>query len=65
MTIRTEAGQQISREEGLYLRQTYFDKARRIVVKVGSAVLTDENGIDGSVIGNIARDLSFLKKKWS
>jgi len=62
MSIRKETGQQISREEGLFLRQTYFDKARRIVVKVGSAVLTDDNGIDANVIANIARDLSFLKK---
>ncbi len=29
----------VTRQEGLYLRQTLFDKARRIVVKVGSAVL--------------------------
>ncbi len=50
----------ISMEEGLYLRQTLFDKAQRIVVKVGSAVLTGENGLDPVVIGNIARDLSFL-----
>ena len=52
----------ISREDGLYLRQSYFDKAKRIVVKVGSAVLTDEKGIDESVIQNIARELSFLKR---
>ena len=52
----------IRRSEGLYLRQSYFDKARRIVVKVGSAVLTDENGLDSTVIENIARELSFLKK---
>ena len=30
----------LSRQDGLYLRQTLFDKSRRIVVKVGSAVLT-------------------------
>ncbi len=52
----------ISLKEGLYLRQTYFDKARRIVVKVGSAVLTNTSGIDSSVIANIASELSFLKK---
>ncbi len=50
----------ISMEEGLYLRQTLFDKAQRIVVKVGSAVLTGEDGLDPEVIRNIARDLSFL-----
>ncbi len=52
----------MSMEEGLYLRQTYFDKAKRIVVKVGSAVLTNESGIDSSVIANIANELCFLKK---
>jgi len=48
-------------QEGLYLRQSYFDRAKRIVVKVGSAVLTDEKGIDETVIQNIAKELSFLQ----
>jgi len=52
----------INREDGLYLRQSYFDKAKRIVIKVGSAVLTDKYGIDKNVITNIARELCFLKK---
>ncbi len=52
---------QISREDGLYYRQTLFDKAKRIVIKVGSAVLTTESGINQTVVDNIARDLSFLK----
>jgi glutamate 5-kinase len=51
----------ISLDDGLYFRQTYFDKAKRIVVKVGSAVLTNDSGIDENVIYNIARELSFLK----
>ena len=51
---------QISMEEGLYLRQTLFDKAKRIVVKVGSAVLTDREGMDYEVIKNIAREITFL-----
>ncbi|MEN8200840.1 MAG: glutamate 5-kinase [Thermodesulfobacteriota bacterium] len=54
--------EEISREDGLYLRQSYFDKAKRIVVKVGSAVLTDKDGLDSGVIANIASELSFLKK---
>ena len=49
-------------EDGLYLRQTLFDKARRIVVKVGSAVLTDENGIAHEVVRNIVREICFLQK---
>ena len=52
---------QISREDGLYYRQTLFDKAKRIVIKVGSAVLTTESGINQNVVENIARELSFLK----
>ena len=52
----------INRDDGLYLRQSYFDKAKRIVIKVGSAVLTDEHGIDKSVIKNIAREICFLRK---
>jgi glutamate 5-kinase len=52
---------EISKEDGLYYRQTLFDKAKRIVVKVGSAVLTTQSGINQNVVENIARDLSFLK----
>ena len=52
----------ISREDGLYLRQTLFDRARRIVVKVGSAVLTGSNGLAVDVISNIAREISFLQE---
>ena len=47
-----------SRQDGLYLRQTLFDKSRRIVVKVGSAVLTDENGIALEVIENLAKEIA-------
>lgn len=50
----------VSRHDGLYLRQTLFDKAKRIVIKVGSAVLTDEHGISLRVIENISREISFL-----
>lgn len=52
----------ISIEDGLYLRQTLFDRSRRIVVKVGSAVLTDSDGIAGDVVKNIVREISFLHK---
>jgi len=51
---------QINRDEGLYLRQTLFDKAKRVVIKVGSAVLTDGSGINGEVVDNLCRQLSFL-----
>lgn len=52
--------EELTIEEGLYLRQTLFDKARRIVIKVGSAVLTTTDGLAFEVIDNIARDISFL-----
>jgi glutamate 5-kinase len=58
----TDSEKNISLDDGLYLRQNYFDKARRIVVKVGSAVLTNDSGLESTVIANIARELSFLKR---
>ncbi len=51
---------QMHHDDGLYFRQTLFDKARRVVVKAGSAVLTDENGINHDVIRNLAKEISFL-----
>jgi len=53
---------QMSREEGLYYRQTLFDKARRVVIKVGSAILTSESGMNHEVIDNIAKEIAFLRK---
>ncbi len=53
---------QVDKDEGLFYRQTLFDQARRVVVKVGSAVLTGENGLQKEVIQNLARELSFLCK---
>ena len=52
---------QVNMEDGLYYRQTLFDQARRVVVKAGSAVLTDEGGLKNEVIANLARELSFLQ----
>jgi glutamate 5-kinase len=51
---------QINKDDGLYLRQTLFDRAKRVVVKVGSAVLTGEKGMNLEVITNLAREISFL-----
>lgn len=53
---------QVSREEGLFLRQTLFDQAKRVVIKVGSAVLTDREGIDLQIIAAIARQVAFLQR---
>lgn len=52
---------QVNMDDGLYYRQTLFDQARRVVVKAGSAVLTDKNGLKTDIIANLARELSFLQ----
>lgn len=52
---------QVSKEEGLRYRQTLFDRAKRVVIKVGSAVLTNDNGLDPAIIDNIARQVSDLQ----
>lgn len=47
-------------EEGLAARRECLARARRVVVKVGSAVLTGPSGLDHQVMENLAEDLSFL-----
>lgn len=51
---------QVSWEDGLFYRQTLFDQAKRVVVKVGSAVLTGRSGLDGYVLQHLAKQISFL-----
>jgi len=51
---------QVSKEDGLFYRQTLFDQAKRVVIKVGSAVLTDHQGLNQPVIESLARQISFL-----
>jgi len=53
---------QVNKEEGFASRKLYLGKSRRVVVKIGSAVLTSEDGLDLSVMDNLARDISFLIK---
>jgi len=53
---------QVNKEEGFALRKSYLGKSRRVVVKVGSAVLTSKDGLDLSVMENLARDISLLIK---
>lgn len=50
----------IALEDGLYYRQTLFDKAKRVIVKVGSAILTGKEGLNHEVIDNLAREIAFL-----
>jgi len=45
----------------LYFRQSCFDKIKRVVVKVGSQILTGEQGINVAFIASLARELSFLQ----
>jgi len=51
---------QVDYKEGLFYRQTLFDQAKRVVIKVGSAVLTGRNGLNSDVIGHLARQIAFL-----
>ncbi len=51
---------QVSKEDGLFYRQTLFDQAKCVVIKVGSAVLTTKNGLNLPVIESLARQISFL-----
>jgi glutamate 5-kinase len=51
---------QVDKEKGFGLRKTCLGKAKRVVVKVGSAVLTGEEGLDAGVLENLAQELSFL-----
>lgn len=44
-------------------RQEVLEQARCVVVKVGSAVLTDEHGLDLNVIKNLVSQLAFLHEK--
>lgn len=52
---------QLSLAEGLALRKGYLGKARRVVVKVGSAVLTGSSGLDRPTMENLARQLAVLR----
>ncbi len=40
------------------LREEYLSRARRLVIKVGSAVLADEEGLSRQVIENLASEIS-------
>jgi len=53
---------QVSLSEGMQLRRSYLEKARRVVVKVGSAVLTGGSGLNREAMTNLVRQLSALRK---
>lgn len=52
---------QINRDDGLFYRQTLFDQAKTVVLKVGSAVLTNAEGLNLEFIDTLCRQISFLR----
>ena len=49
-----------TKQERLQIRRDLFDRVRRAVVKVGSGVLTHDQGLNTRVIGRLAREVSIL-----
>ena len=45
------------------LRREVLKKARRIIIKIGSAVLTNDNGINTGFIADLAREISLLRQQ--
>jgi glutamate 5-kinase len=54
---------QVPLEEGMHLRHELLAKTKRVVVKVGSAVLTGEAGLNREVIDGLARQISALRQQ--
>ncbi len=52
----------ITPEEGQQFRLAHLQMAKRVVVKVGSAVLTDENGLHHETLESFASEISFLRE---
>lgn len=52
----------LSREEGLKARKKFIVQAKRVVVKVGSAVLTGAEGLNQLVVKQLAEDICFLRQ---
>lgn len=53
---------QVPKEKGLELRKNYLAKAKRVVVKVGSAVLTADQGLNRDFMEGLAGQLAYLQK---
>ena len=54
--------QQLDIKEGLLHRKRCLGKAKRVVVKVGSAVLTMGTGLNQTVMENLVEEISFLRQ---
>lgn len=52
---------QVPRDDGLFYRQTLFDQAKIVVLKVGSAVLTTADGLNIDFIDTLCHQVSFLR----
>ncbi len=52
----------ITSEEGQKLRLAHLQSAKRVVVKVGSAVLADENGLHKKTLLSLASEIAFLRE---
>jgi glutamate 5-kinase len=52
---------QINHEDGLFYRQTLFDQAKTVVLKVGSAVLTNADSLNLEFIDTLCRQINFLR----
>ncbi|MCW5213221.1 glutamate 5-kinase, partial [Desulfobulbus sp. TB] len=52
---------QLPRDDGLYYRQTLFDQAKTVVLKVGSAVLTTTEGLNIDFIDTLCDQIAFLR----
>ena len=53
---------QVSQEEGTTLRRNFLNRAKRVVIKVGSAVLTTSEGLNLPVLENLAREIHALQQ---
>jgi glutamate 5-kinase len=53
---------EMEQAEELALRRRFLDRAKRVVIKVGSAVLTTGEGLNLSVLDNLAKEICVLKQ---
>jgi glutamate 5-kinase len=53
---------QMARDEGLFYRQTLFDQAKTVVLKVGSAVLTTAEGLNLDAVESLCCQICFLRR---
>lgn len=52
----------VEHDKDLALRRQFLNRAKRVVIKVGSAVLTTGEGLNLSVLDNLAKEICALKQ---